>query len=1733
MARIFISHASANDAHALAIHDWLSEEGWGGAEDLFLDIHPTGGIAAGERWLTALEEAATRCEAVLFLVSEAWLASKWCLDEYHLAARLHKKLFALLVEELPLSRLPGGLADQWQVVRLYSQPTTRFSVTHPITDKPDVVYLAKDGLVRLQRGLLKAGVGPGTFHLQEDPGGPFGYRSPYRGLEALDVADAAVFFGREADIVRALDVLRGLAETRDRHLLVILGASGAGKSSFLRAGILPRLLRDDAAWLSVPPVRAGFDGALDGEEGLVANLERVRERLGIPRSRAVLRTTLETRAGFLEELATLRRTAADRALLDPEAPAPRIVWALDQAEELFAGDAGPDADLALTRLRESLESGDAVMIATIRSDSYARMQHAPVLQGLAQDPFSLLPVPSGEVARIIRAPAEVLRHAVGTEAPQFAPEVVAALQGEMAGEEDALPLLAFALQRLMRDHVRSGSIDLPALESSGGVAGAIQAAADAALRQVAPAASVEERRSLVRRSFVPRLARVDRESKAFQRRVARRADILDPTAAALLDAFVDRRLLVRKGDGAEATIEVSHEALLRRWTLLVGLLEEDRDALSMLDGVLEAAEEWSQAPAGRREEFLVHRGSRLAEAVALRQRGAEWSREVEPARDYLDAAVAADEAVQERERRSFQRRRALQRALAGLLALLFAGVLGFAGLLVVQQRELNRETSEVLANAAERQMAAGELDSALRLALVASTEDWLSPRADSVGAVLGEGLLKHRRIMSRQLPERVRDSVPLDDGTLFVRTDSKVFRYDLSTGDVLLELEFPEGLAVAYLHTDTTALVTIDEAGVVQNVGLQAGETLWETELDLQSPIRTALHTESGQVLAWRAWSKSGDRGPLVVQSLDLATGRVTGRLSFPEPTTNLPLVRLVAGGDRFLVFEETDAGESLEVWRRSPAQLELEVPVQDVLHVDPGSGNVLMVRPDDTIVLLDTRSGERLYTFPEGWSRLSGRSMAGGRQWLSRQGRRGSLVDMASGEVVVEFELPNRIVQLRPFPDESRLMVTTVTDNPDSFDFGVVTLPDIAASVSAPARSASPSAEQATKSTAGRDRDRPDIAVQTFRVNAEIPRGLASRGDEHHIVLWWDDAVGMVHDDEDLGTRTAIGRPIRGVEPFADHVRFLAWSSRSGTVDLLEGHGDRWGRIEHGEPIRSVDLLDDDTRLLTVGNGNNPTWQLWDITLGQPEAAVDLDPGFPVRRFLEGRVTEDGSWLVTRSSDGKVQVYDIARRTLSGEVALQAQFLDAELPGDELLVDLGGDAAVFSARTGRVRTTLGPLSRRQWVKALDGGRVAIWRNEPSSGEATQRGAVDVWDTRTGERVQRFESESVIRRVDQVDGGDALIIVGSLDAAVLWDPVTGTELARFPHQAVGRAIVDPASDRVVTVSEVSDGGYGVETELVLWEGTPAREIGRSSLDVRLAGVGFVPGSGEVFGWPELEPGGITSVYLWDADLRSRRRLEHGDPLGGFQIFDDGTRAVSWSASQGGRRAVVVWDLVEARVLMELPHEDGLDDVERFAGDTRLFTITNNSDVLRIWDLQTGDLLTEATLPRPERQLIAGTLNYERFLDDARLMIWSENDKVTFVDLESGERLYDVTNPPMRLASLLDDGRTLLTVGEDSVRFTNLGDLHPLTAARVPEVAREICLTRLTGRSGFEGWPRSRIAPIDRRATRLLARRRVRDVCAPFLATKPRRGSSWTSIIDWVESLDLPEPGAASGEAPVR
>ena len=643
LGKIFISHSSANNAQALAIYDWLSEQGW---DDVFLDLDPRRGLVAGDRWQAALKAAAEQCELILVLISPHWAGSRWCLAEFLLAKQMNKQILGVVVEATPLADLPVELTAEWQLVDL-SAPDAGWSTTilPPRLEPAATVSFSQTGLGRLRAGLEKAGLDATTFLWPpaHDPG-----RSPYRGLLPLDQDDAGIFFGRDGAIVLTLDALRGLRTAAAPRFATILGASGAGKSSFLRAGILPRLDRDSRHFYVLPVLRPGR-AALTGEHGLGHILETALKDRGKFRNRADIRRSMadgaDAVAAMLRDLA-VPADAGDAGSGEP----PTLVLAVDQAEELLSG--GNDEAAAFLRLVAALGRRDdpaLMVLLTVRSDSFDQLQARPELADT--QPHHLIdlpPVPAGAFGDIIRGPARRVS-AAGRKLSMDETLVDALLADiEVGGTKDALPLLAFTLERLYIDYGADGDLQLNEYERLGRIRGAIEAAVEQALVKADGNAAIPRDRAarlaLLRRGLIPWLAGIDPASGSPRRRVARLAEV-PPEARPLIELMVEQRLLAIDVDSAtrETTIEPAHEALLRQWGALDGWLVEDSADLGTIEALRRAASEWDAN--GRAAEFVIHKGARLGTIAQLagEERFAAYLTSVD--RAYLDAARALENAA--------------------------------------------------------------------------------------------------------------------------------------------------------------------------------------------------------------------------------------------------------------------------------------------------------------------------------------------------------------------------------------------------------------------------------------------------------------------------------------------------------------------------------------------------------------------------------------------------------------------------------------------------------------------------------------------------------------------------------------------------------------------------------------------------------------------------------------------------------------------------------------------------------------------------------------------------------------------------------------------------------------------------------------------------------------------------------------------------------------------------------
>jgi tetratricopeptide (TPR) repeat protein len=625
MARIFISHSSRNNEQAVAMGSWLAQNGW---DDVFLDIDPLSGLAPGQRWRQALREAADRCQVVLCLITPDWLASTWCFDEFLLAKQLGKCVLPVILGEVDLAKLSKEITSDHQAVDVVHDP---------------------QGWERLKEGLKRAGLDPETFPFE--PG-----RRPYPGFEPLTEQDAAIFFGREAHIVRGMDRLRTMSEIGAERMFVVLGASGAGKSSYLRAGLWPRLKREDRKFLALPSIRPER-GVLTGKYGLWAVLECAFAEIrcatevvkDLPRSRGAIADFIHSDAAGLRRLLDGLRAARLSTFVANEASPPTVVVSIDQGEELFNEEGREEADRFMDLIATTLvQDRRIIVIFAMRSDSFPRLQNEPRLASIGKVPFDLPPLPVTSMRLVVEGPARVARPPIKLD-----PQLVEALLDDSTGE-DTLPLLAFTLGRLLQDYGAEGRLTLAQYDRLGRVRGAVSAALSDALEQGKRLGTLptDERKleALLRETFIPHLARVNK-ARQFVRRVAT-AKELPARSQALVDLLVEKRLLLRDRrpgrDGDADVVEVTHEALLREWPELRRWLESDREFLIGKEQLAEQIASWRDAELKQKSEALLT-GLNLTRAKQwLIERQAQDLTGEE--RQFIAASIARADAIARRRR---------------------------------------------------------------------------------------------------------------------------------------------------------------------------------------------------------------------------------------------------------------------------------------------------------------------------------------------------------------------------------------------------------------------------------------------------------------------------------------------------------------------------------------------------------------------------------------------------------------------------------------------------------------------------------------------------------------------------------------------------------------------------------------------------------------------------------------------------------------------------------------------------------------------------------------------------------------------------------------------------------------------------------------------------------------------------------------------------------------------------
>ena len=698
----------------------------------------------------------------------------------------------------------------------------------------------------------------------ERPDGQEARPNPYKGLRAFEEADAGDFFGRDDLVDELLDRLRD--DGSRGRLVLLVGGSGSGKSSVVRAGLLPRVRRGD-----VPGSQRWFVTTMMPGSSPFKELAECLRRIAVAAPDALADRLAEDEDGID---AVLRRLVPGDG---------QLLLVVDQLEELFTLASVPDQRAFLAGLMHAVLAPDSRLrvVATLRADFYDRpLAYQPLGAAVTEATLTTGAMLPSQLEAAIVEPAE----RVGGQVDRA---LVAELVSAVADEPAALPSLQYTLYELA-ERSPSRCLELAGYRQLGGVGGAIATRAERLY------SSLDDTERVTVRRLFERLVILSVDGEPARRRTGRPA-LGDLGAGRVVDSVIDRwahaRLLTLDRDPRSRvpTVEIAHEALLREWPRLRHWIDEDREAISALDRLREAAATWVDLG---RDPGALYRGARLE--ITVDDPALRLSDLPELEREFLAASAAATDREQREEaertarRARDNRRLRFQRAaIAGALVVALVG--GFVAL--DQRRQAERErgvaTARELAAAAVSNVDA-DPERSMLLALAAlevTRAEGEPPLPEAVQAL-------HLAVTASRVLLRVRDiGGALDwspDGRFFVTEGPE------ESGIVdIRDAETGESVHAFRGHRDDVNDVAFSEDGsMLATSGDDGTVRLWDVETG------SSLHVvrepgARGPVRDRSVWSPSfSPDGTLVaaswpgaVQVVDARTGRTVTTIGADGPS--------------------------------------------------------------------------------------------------------------------------------------------------------------------------------------------------------------------------------------------------------------------------------------------------------------------------------------------------------------------------------------------------------------------------------------------------------------------------------------------------------------------------------------------------------------------------------------------------------------------------------------------------------------------------------------------------------------------------------------------------------------------------------------------------------------------------------------------------------------------------------
>ena len=834
-------------------------------------------------------------------------------------------LYQLVTAQPPFPDLSGeALIEAHRTDPLPSVVVERPEIP-PAVDEVIQKATAKDPSLRYPNALQLAAVFRQAIlgiDVEELPEIPLDVENPYKGLRAFQEADASEFFGRLNMIERLVSRLGSQnGDVAQGRFLAVVGPSGSGKSSLVRAGLVPALRRGEVPgsdnWFIVDMIPG-----LHPYEELEA---------------ALLRVAVNPPASLLEQLQSNERgfVRAVKRCLPPD-KAVELLLVVDQFEELFTLVQDPDDS------RRFLDSLHAAVIdpfsrvrlmITLRADFYDRPLLHPYFSELVQEHTEVVvPLTADELTEAVERPARNVGGLLETG-------LTARIVTDVHGEPGALPLLQYALTELFESR-DNATLTQKAYQEIGGVLGALGIRAEALYQELDKMAQVAAKQIFLRLVTLGE-GTLDTRRRALMSELEA-LGVAEPTADesggnptgqedwpaavdAVIGLFGGHRLLTFDRDPVtrEPTVEVAHEALLGKWVRLRGWLDESRADVRLQRVLGNAAAEWLEI---EKDASYLLRGSRLEQYEG-------WAAST-------DLALTADE-------------------LSFLYACLVEQRLEAAAETARQEHERSlkenamRQASIGLASQVKLELMGFNPERAVPLALEALENYPYTWQAESAlsQAVLGSRI---RKVIPSEAVYYHHDLSP--DGTRLLsgRENGTVSVYDISTGTELFRLTEGEPIAAAW-SPDGTKILSVSESGF--QVWDASGSLLLEDEADPR--LRRCT---------WYPWAPDGDRFVIgerdgTARLIDSQTGESllelegheaalldtawspSGKFIITAGHDNKAILWNADSGDPIFTFpHETENGVRLLAWSPSERYFALS---GEGLHVyETLSGNELFSQP-------------------------------------------------------------------------------------------------------------------------------------------------------------------------------------------------------------------------------------------------------------------------------------------------------------------------------------------------------------------------------------------------------------------------------------------------------------------------------------------------------------------------------------------------------------------------------------------------------------------------------------------------------------------------------------------------------------------------------------------------------------------------------------------------------------------